>query len=77
MQMNSFISQFESVLDGVEAGSITAGTDFTKLPQWDSIALLNLLAMLDGDYGVQLNGQEVRACRDVGELFRLVESRKK
>ena len=72
MDMQNFIENFENAIDGIAPGSITPETEFQKLPQWDSLALLSLLAMVDGEYGVQVSGQTVQQCVTVADLAKSV-----
>jgi acyl carrier protein len=72
--MQTFINNFENAIDGIIPGSITATTEFQKLPQWDSLALLSLLAMVDGEYGVQIAGQAIQNCLTVADLAHLIPS---
>ena len=46
------------------------------LPNWDSLAILTTLSMLDMEYGVTMAGAELQNCNTVNELFKFVEERK-
>lgn len=72
MDIQSFISHFEQAIDGLDAGSISAQTEFQQLPQWDSLAFLSLLAMLDAEYAVDVPGAKIVECRTIEELFATV-----
>ena len=74
MEIQTFINNFENAIDGIVPGSITTLTEFQKLPQWDSLALLSLLVMVDGEYGVQITGQAVQKCSTIADLAQLIPS---
>lgn len=48
---------------------ITATTQFRKLPQWDSLAFLSLIALIDEHYEVVINTTRFREIQTVGEIF--------
>lgn len=48
-------------------------TVFRELTCWDSLTLVMLVAEIYADYRVQISGGEVRNCRTVGDLMKLVE----
>ena len=75
MKIESFVQDFESAVDGIPAGSIKPDTKFHDLPQWDSLALLSILALVDGNYNVQVSGKEVQACTTIEDLFKLVAAK--
>lgn len=39
---------------------------------WDSVALLSVISAIDAQYGLQLNGEELAACRVVTEIYELI-----
>lgn len=72
MEISEFIKHFENAIEGLEPGSISPETVLSDLPQWDSLALLTTLAMIDSEYEVQLSGAEIQQCRLVGDLITCV-----
>jgi len=45
------------------------------LPNWDSLAILTVLSMLDQKYGVTLSGAEIQNCERVADLYTCVMER--
>lgn len=76
MEINQFVTHFENAIEGIEPGSLNPDTPYHKLAQWDSLALLCLLAMIDCEYDVQIPGVELRSCDTLRDLFNLVSARK-
>ncbi|MDP0494948.1 MAG: acyl carrier protein [Verrucomicrobiota bacterium JB024] len=75
MDIPSFTENLENAINNVEPGTLAAETRFKELPQWDSMAFLCVLAMIDGDYGVELPEAELRACTTVQELYDAVSAK--
>lgn len=75
MQMKNFIQQFEEAIEGVEPGSLSGDTDLAAMEQWDSLALITILAMVDAEYEVQVSGEELNGCRQVRDIYALVEKK--
>jgi len=46
------------------------------LPNWDSLAILTTLSMLDQEYGVAISGAELQACDTVSDLYAKVQASK-
>ena len=75
MEINSFIKQFEDTIEDLPPNSINPEIDFKNLEQWDSLAMLSLLAKLDIEYNVTLTAKELNSCNNVMELYELVKSK--
>lgn len=75
MEIEQFIRHFENAIEGIEPESLNAATKYHLLAQWDSLALLCLLAMIDCEYNVQIPGMELKSCDTLRDLFDLVCSK--
>ncbi|MBU2494617.1 MAG: acyl carrier protein [Bacteroidetes bacterium] len=76
MELNDFLRKFEYAIEDVEPNSVDADLDFqNNLEQWDSLAAMTLLAMIDNEYDVVLTGEELISCKTVNELFELIKSK--
>lgn len=75
--MDEFIRNFEESIEGLEPGSIGADTVMRDLRQWDSLAVLTTLAMIDAEYEVTITANELADQRTIRDLFALVESKKR
>ena len=73
---SDFIKKFEEAMDGVEPNSVQAETVLAALPNWDSLAVLSVIALADGEYGAQVSGKEIHRCKTVEELRTLILSKK-
>lgn len=69
-----FIRLLEKNIDGVAAGSLDESTVLASLPQWDSLAVLTVIALVGEQYGKVITGRQIGLCVTVGELATLAES---
>ena len=76
MEVDPFVRHFENAIEGIPPGSLTPATQYHKIPQWDSLALLCLLAMIDCEYEVQVGGMELKTCDTLRDIFDLVMTKK-
>ncbi|MGB7964513.1 MAG: acyl carrier protein [Propionicimonas sp.] len=72
--MDAFYAQMEEAI-GLEEGTLAADTEFKELEEWDSLALLTVLVMLQDEYGVTVSNAEVRGITTVVELQDLVTAK--
>ena len=73
--ITEFIRHFEDAIEGIESGSLTSDTSFKEIPEWDSLAALSILAMVDAEYDTAISGNEIRACQTLQDLFDVVRAR--
>jgi acyl carrier protein len=76
MDIDQFVTHFENAVEGIEPNSLTPDTQYHKIAQWDSLALLCLLAMIDCEYQVQIPGMALKQCDTLRDVYNLVASRK-
>ncbi len=56
----------------VAPSQITATTEFQQLEGWSSLMFLDLLAVVDEEFGIILSPAKILACKNVSELTALV-----
>jgi acyl carrier protein len=76
MEVEQFVRHFENAVEGIEPESLTPQTQYHRIPQWDSLALLCLLAMIDCEYDVQVPGMELKQCDTLEDVYKLVVAKK-
>ena len=74
--LKGFIGNFENTVDGIEPGSLNAETVFRSLKQWDSLAVLMLIDMVDTEYDLRLNSQQMKEAETLEDLYRLITDKK-
>lgn len=76
MDANQFVRYFEDAVEGITPESLSPETRYHLIPQWDSLALLCLLAMIDCEYEVQVGGAELKTCETLQDIFNLIVAKK-
>ena len=46
---------------------------FREYPEWNSLAYLSIIAMLDEEYDVQIEEAEFKKLRTVGDLYNAIQ----
>lgn len=62
----------EEVLD-VEAGSLTCETMLADIEEWDSIAALSLIVMLDEKFEKTVSGAQIKAMASISDILAYME----
>jgi len=71
MDERTFLADMEELLE-VDVGALTSQTELASIEQWDSLAFVSFLAMADSKYGIKVAPSELRQCKTVGDLMKLV-----
>ena len=74
MDKTEFYKRLAEVLDTGEVKPENVLRDFE---QWDSLAILSILAMADSKYGASIKADEIRSVITAADLANLVESKQK
>ena len=67
MKINDFIQNFANQFDETDASEFQATTEFRQLA---------IISMIDDEYDVVINGNDLRNCNTIEDLFAIVESKK-
>ncbi len=76
MDINFFIEQFADQFDETNTSEFTPDTDFKNLDEWSSLTALSVIAMVDGCFGVRINGDDIRSASTINDLFQILSSKK-
>ncbi|HSH08896.1 MAG TPA: acyl carrier protein [Oceanipulchritudo sp.] len=71
--MNAFLQNLAEALNQPDL-EISPESRLKELPNWDSLAILTTLSMLDQEYGVMLSGIEIQTSETVRDLFSKVQA---
>jgi acyl carrier protein len=71
--MNDFLAKIAAIL---EVDAVTEGDDLKSFEQWDSLAVLSVIAMLDANYGVNLRAADLQSAASAGALWAVVQQHK-
>ena len=72
MTIEEKIEMLADVLD-VDADSLTPETEMSSL-EWDSLAVLSFIAMMDSEFSKAITGKEVRAFKTVQDALDVMEA---
>ncbi len=75
MEINEFIEKFAEIFDDTDAATLTPETKFREIDEWSSLSALGVIALADEEFGVELNGTEMRKANTIQELFDLITSK--
>ena len=76
MDINFFIEQFADQFDETDVNEFTPDTEFKNLDEWNSLTALSVIAMVDGNFGVRINGDDIRSANTINDLLQIVSSKK-
>ena len=69
-----FIEQLKEVLE-IEDREINPDDEFRNYPEWNSMAALSVIAMMDDEFGVVLDTASFIKLRTVGDLIEEVKEK--
>ncbi|RGV49067.1 acyl carrier protein [Bacteroides intestinalis] len=76
MELQKFIQDFVDQFEDMNVDELTVNTEFKSLDEWSSLAALSIIAMIDDEYEVSVNGNDIRNSETIGDLFELIKSKK-
>ncbi len=74
MEQN-FIKLFAETLE-IEDREISLNDTFRDYPEWDSLALLSVIAMIDDEYDVIIEGNDFAELKTIGDLIEAIQKAK-
>jgi len=66
---------FQEVLDNPSL-ALTPETQAADVPGWDSVAHITLVVVIEQKFGIHFNTAEIEELRNVGDLAKLIFSKK-
>lgn len=68
--VNEFIEKFKEALD-IE-GEYDLNVEMEDFKEWDSMGYISIMSMLDDEYGKEVNADQLKACKTLADLYKLV-----
>lgn len=75
MELKDFIENFANQFDDTDASEINPETVFKGLDEWTSLIALSVIAMVDEEYDVTINGDDIRSSNTIEDLFNTVKAK--
>ena len=66
------IALLEETLE-LDEGTLTADTVLADVDEYDSMAKLSLIVMMDDEFGVKLTGDVIKGFETVGDILALMD----
>ena len=76
MDIKEFIENFIEALEIEDGSSVTETTNFRELEEWDSLAALSTISMVDDEYGVTITNKDLRSVETIEQLCSMIEEKK-
>ncbi|MBT3208306.1 MAG: acyl carrier protein [Bacteroidetes bacterium] len=75
MSIEEFIEQLEEEFDDLEPGVLKPESEFRKNFEWNSINALIFIALVDSEYDVTINAEDLNSSKTIQDLFEIIKSR--
>ena len=72
MNHEQFIENFLSATDFQTPVEVSLESELRNLPEWDSLAALGVIVMIDMEYQKVITGDDLEKAITVGDLFNLL-----
>jgi acyl carrier protein len=76
MELKDFIEKFAVQFDDTDLSEFKAETVFHDLDEYTSIIALSIILMVDEEYGVSIDADDMASAVTIEDLFNIVKSRK-
>jgi acyl carrier protein len=73
--MEKFIEQLKEILE-IEDHEVKSDDKFREYEEWDSLAVLAVLAMINDEYDITIPRKDFDSVNTVEELWQLIEKTK-
>ncbi|MCC5940366.1 MAG: acyl carrier protein [Balneolaceae bacterium] len=73
MNKEDFYRSVRSLFEVTDDYELGEKTEFKKLEEWDSLLALEIIAMLDEEYEIELDGNDIRDVNTLEDLYLIVK----
>ena len=71
MKKKDFLKMIEEIIEA-ESGTLIGDELIEDLEAWDSLAIVNFIALVDENFGLTLSPQEIQESKTVNDLMALL-----
>ncbi len=75
MSINEFIKNFQSQLENTNT-VIESETVYSQESYWDSLTAMVIKVMIEDEYGVDIEPEQITAFKDINELYSFIVEKK-
>ena len=72
MNIDEFTKKLEEEFDELEPGTITPDTDYRTIKGWSSMHALIIIAFVDINFDITLNGAELKNTNTFRDLYKVI-----
>jgi acyl carrier protein len=76
MTVEEFTRRLEMEFEDLEPGTLIPEMNYRDIPEFSSMHALILIAFIDSEYDVLLNGEDLKSVNTISELFNLIQTKK-
>ena len=69
-----FLEKFKEVLE-IEDRDLSLSDKFREYEEWDSLAFLSVIAMIDEEYDVLIDGKDFKELQTLGDILNAIKER--
>ncbi|WP_342433953.1 acyl carrier protein [Neobacillus sp. FSL H8-0543] len=74
--MEDFLVELAELLE-IEKSELTSDYQLDENENWDSLALISVIVMVDEHFQVSVSNEALRKCKVIGELLKLIQDKLK
>ena len=75
MTVEEFTKNLEAEFDEVKPGTITPDTNYRSIQGWSSMHALIIIAFVDANFNIILNGTDLKSTETIRDLYNLVKQK--
>lgn len=75
MDINDFIEKIENEFDDIQAGTLKPDSVIREHVAWDSVNALIFIALVNVEYNVEINAEDLVKSSTVQDLFNIVQDK--
>ena len=72
MELGKKIELLENMLE-IEAGNLTCDMRLSEIEEWDSLAMISLIALLDDKFNKKVTGKTIKAFTKIQDILEVME----
>ena len=77
MNIEEFARNLETEFEEMEPGTLNPETHFKKIKGWSSMHALIIIAFVDANFNVILNGADIRSSETLSDLYSIIIEKSK
>lgn len=75
MELNEFVQLFAEQFEETPVSDFTKDTKFRDLDEWSSLLALSIIAMVDDEFDVSLNAEDMKKSQTVEDIYLAIQDK--